>query len=350
MLRAYLDAAQAVKPSARCTAFRSVMFSRAVSTNTAIHRGIRKSRFGSTDDRPAYQSSRTPGRARAHGERSRQDELASTRVRRPNHQARQDIEDMEESAWRKEGRLTPRQKNYLKGGRRDTTTTAGSLQGPPDRFSQRSSYRDRSPSIRTERTGRYSDAGQRVNGAYGSDRAKNIGRSLSSRVNKEESFGDGSHQKHRPERLHEEYQKESSTQSFGEGRRNREDTMGDTGDIRPNSFSRPDRARYPEERRRRGAEAPLSIPYTTPASEFLYGSSVVIAALKTARRKLYRMYLYNGENRDVANQDKLIIRLAHSRGLEVTKVQRDWLKLMDKMSGGRPHNVCTDRLCFETQF
>ena len=248
---------------------------------------------------------------------------------------------MEESARRKEGRLTPRQKKYLRGGRPEITTSAESMRSSPDRPSQRSSYRDRFPSIETKSIGRYSDDGRRFNGAYGSDRAKDPGRSLTSRNDREESSEDGPYQKHGFGRLHEDYHKESSTQSFGEGHGRREDPVGNIGHVRPSSFSILDRTRYPEERRRKGSEAPLSIPYTTPASEFLYGSSVVIAALKTARRKLYKIYLYNGENRDVANQDKLIIRLAHSRGLEVTKVQRDWLRLMDKMSGGRPHNVCT---------
>lgn len=93
--------------------------------------------------------------------------------------------------------------------------------------------------------------------------------------------------------------------------------------------------------RRRSAwkvRAPLSIPYTTPASEFLYGTSVVTAALKSDRRKLYKLYLYNGENRENVSQNMGIRKLALSRGVEVSKVQGDWLRMMDKMSAGRPHN------------
>ena len=97
----------------------------------------------------------------------------------------------------------------------------------------------------------------------------------------------------------------------------------------------------PEEDRRRPewkVRAPLSIPYTTPASEFLYGTSVITAALKSQRRKMYNLYLYNGENRENVAQDTAIRKLALSQGVEVTKVQGDWLRLMDKMSAGRPHN------------
>lgn len=85
---------------------------------------------------------------------------------------------------------------------------------------------------------------------------------------------------------------------------------------------------------------PLSIPYTTPASEFLYGTSVVEAALNSQRdprRKLYKLYIYTGENRDSVDPARLE-RLARRKGIEVARVGGDWLRLMDKMSGGRPHN------------
>jgi len=88
---------------------------------------------------------------------------------------------------------------------------------------------------------------------------------------------------------------------------------------------------------------PLSIPYTTPASEFLYGTSVVEAAMHSKRhprRKLYKLYIFTGENRDSENatRDANIARLARRNGVEVVHVGNDWLRLMDKMSAGRPHN------------
>ena len=85
---------------------------------------------------------------------------------------------------------------------------------------------------------------------------------------------------------------------------------------------------------------PLSIPYTTPASEFLYGTSVVEAALNSqreARRKLYKLYIYTGENREKADPAGLE-RLARRKGIEVARVGLEWLRALDKMSGGRPHN------------
>ena len=92
----------------------------------------------------------------------------------------------------------------------------------------------------------------------------------------------------------------------------------------------------------RHRQAPLSIPYTTPASEFLYGTSVVIAAMLSSRRKLYKLYIYDGENREARDQDLKIRKMAVERGIVAEKVAGDWLRLMDKMSTGRPHNV---RLC-----
>ena len=88
------------------------------------------------------------------------------------------------------------------------------------------------------------------------------------------------------------------------------------------------------------SRAPLVIPYTTPASEFLYGTSVVTAALLYPRRKLYKLYIYDGDNREARDQDMSIRRLALERGVVVERVKGDWLRIMDKMSTGRPHNVC----------
>lgn len=85
---------------------------------------------------------------------------------------------------------------------------------------------------------------------------------------------------------------------------------------------------------------PLSIPYTTPASEFLYGTSVVEAALNSQReprRKLYKLYIYTGENREKVDPAGLE-RLARRKGIEVARVGMEWLRVLDKMSAGRPHN------------
>lgn len=87
---------------------------------------------------------------------------------------------------------------------------------------------------------------------------------------------------------------------------------------------------------------PASIPYTTPASKFLYGTSVVLAALKSSRRKLYKAYVYCGEDREATSQNTTVRKLALSRGVQVVNVEGAlWARFLDKLSGGRPHNVCS---------
>ncbi|KAF7866888.1 hypothetical protein EAF04_005729 [Stromatinia cepivora] len=87
---------------------------------------------------------------------------------------------------------------------------------------------------------------------------------------------------------------------------------------------------------------PIAIPYTTSASEFLYGTSVVEAALNTWRRKsrkLYKLYIHKGEDRHNGDRDGVLARLAQRKGVEVAIVKgHDWLRTLDKMSQGRPHN------------
>ena len=96
-------------------------------------------------------------------------------------------------------------------------------------------------------------------------------------------------------------------------------------------------------KQRRSQSAPLTIPYTTPASEFLYGTSPILAALKTRRRKLYKLYIYSGDSQDAttAKRDESLANQARRLGVEVVKATanwRDWIPMLDKMSGGRPHN------------
>ncbi|KAI4866764.1 hypothetical protein F4820DRAFT_416064 [Hypoxylon rubiginosum] len=86
---------------------------------------------------------------------------------------------------------------------------------------------------------------------------------------------------------------------------------------------------------------PVRIHHTTAASQFLYGRSVVEAALKDTKRQLYKLYLYCGENRQKISQTTGLETLANRCGVPITKVEdRDGLRMMDKMSEARPHNGC----------
>ncbi|KAL2372887.1 RNA methyltransferase [Blastomyces gilchristii SLH14081] len=107
--------------------------------------------------------------------------------------------------------------------------------------------------------------------------------------------------------------------------------------------------RPPHTRPQVSITAPRAIPYTTAASEFIYGASAVLAALRCGRRKLYKLYIYDAP-------DKVSLRLGRKQprdpmldtitkfglaaGVHVKQVAGNWPKLLDKMSGGRPHNGC----------
>lgn len=84
---------------------------------------------------------------------------------------------------------------------------------------------------------------------------------------------------------------------------------------------------------------PIRIPRTTAASQFLYGRFVVEAALKNSGRKLYKLYIYCGENRQDVIRDINLEKQAEQAGVPVVKVEDNYgLRMMDKMSEDRAHN------------
>ncbi|KAG9639895.1 alpha/beta knot, partial [Aureobasidium melanogenum] len=84
-------------------------------------------------------------------------------------------------------------------------------------------------------------------------------------------------------------------------------------------------------------DAYVSIPYTTAASEFLYGFNVVIAALTARRRQMYNVYIHS---RALSNSSSAsnIKNLCRKAGVRFTDVDDSFLPKMDKMAQGRPHN------------
>jgi 21S rRNA (GM2251-2'-O)-methyltransferase len=81
--------------------------------------------------------------------------------------------------------------------------------------------------------------------------------------------------------------------------------------------------------------APDSLPYTTAASEFIYGYSSVLAAVRAQRRQFYKLYVNSrGLNRDV-----LLARAKASNLRQITREVGDqYDRAFDKASSGRPHN------------
>ncbi|GAW18559.1 hypothetical protein ANO14919_080370 [Xylariales sp. No.14919] len=101
-----------------------------------------------------------------------------------------------------------------------------------------------------------------------------------------------------------------------------------------------DQAPQKEQESRNVDDGPIRIHHTTAASQFLYGRSVVEAALKNSRRQLYRLYIYDGDDRRNVSQDDMLAKLAYEKGVKIIKVPNNGLNRLDKMSGGRPHNGC----------
>ncbi|OTA02310.1 rrbosomal protein S2 and tRNA/rRNA methyltransferase [Trichoderma parareesei] len=137
--------------------------------------------------------------------------------------------------------------------------------------------------------------------------------------------------------------------SFERTSDHRDDVQGEMDRPRPSfgrSSERPvgrrdevyDNVETPEPRERRNQMMAMNIKYTTAASQFLYGKSVVKAALEQGRRKLYKLFIYGGENRKDSKDNAIITRLAERRGVPITIIPNEDQRLMDKMSMGRPHN------------
>jgi len=80
----------------------------------------------------------------------------------------------------------------------------------------------------------------------------------------------------------------------------------------------------------------VNVPYTTAASQFLYGKSVVKAALLSDRRQLYKLYILEGPSRTPTVDP--IWQLANQRKLPVQFVKERQIVMLQKMSEGRPHN------------
>lgn len=339
----------------------------AISTNSAIHRELRKSRSAVGRD------SQVPRRDGQRTERPwTRESRETTRIPRPNHAHKQDVEDMRESARIKESARSPRQQNYIEGGRK-----------PSARF-------DRYPSEAGDRPrGERNATGSiRATDRYAKDKSPSFAAPASDRLNRAARrvaiFGPGDTPPQRdreikfdrsnPRRRTPSHERnphsapwhEVHAQSEGSERPLTKATVYDDqyderseslprSNFRSNSSGDDGRGTGGRERRYFARSSkdedetsgvPVSIPYTTPASDFLYGTSVVSAALKFSSRRFYKFYCYSVPDRVNVSQDAAMCKLASSRGVEVKQVQGEWMRVMDKMSTGRPHNVSASGFMF----
>lgn len=85
-------------------------------------------------------------------------------------------------------------------------------------------------------------------------------------------------------------------------------------------------------------EPPVVVPYTTAASQFLYGTSTVEAAMQANRRQMYKLYIYKGSNRRNTEKDDEIADMAQKRRIQIQYIDETGLTMMNKMSNSRAHN------------
>ena len=335
-----------------------------ISTNTAINNSLRRSQYEG-----ARLRRRSPGEdGRISNYRTGRVSLRE-RIRRPNHQQGQDVDDIEEFRKINERNKALNQARTTRRRIRTERTGVASDRRPQE---ARHDYTPRPGGNRAARRAmkfghtieeplkQASNATIRraihEKGLHGdlhrSVRPERRG-STSHRVSGPAEDENENHGYSMPEDLRDDLDdlQDRPRRSFAMGRRDdisyraiyakgSRDTYQGPSHSRPFEGYERDWARDDDRSpMHREPDAPLSMPYTTPASEFLYGTSVVVAALLSSRRKLYKLYIYDGDNREIRDQDMRIRRLAVDRSVVVERVKGNWLRLMDKMSMGRPHNV-----------
>ncbi|CAK43968.1 rRNA methyltransferase 1, mitochondrial [Aspergillus awamori] len=154
------------------------------------------------------------------------------------------------------------------------------------------------------------------------------------------------------------YQRETPGRKNKDGMREDPDYVGDDQDIRNGGLralsqeyqsrgpARPARKvvhrptdEFPEEVKSL-VRPPSSVPYTTPASQFVYGISACMAALRCSRRRIYKLYIYQSEGRELSPEKKALRKLALLKNVTVKMAFASWGRLLDQMSDGRPHQGC----------
>ncbi|RCI09094.1 hypothetical protein L249_5065 [Ophiocordyceps polyrhachis-furcata BCC 54312] len=88
----------------------------------------------------------------------------------------------------------------------------------------------------------------------------------------------------------------------------------------------------------RGYGVLTEVKYTASGSIFIYGKNCVKAALRAGKRQFYTLYMMVDKNRGMTAEDTIIHRMAAGRGVSIMRVEDYKRGMLDKMSGGRPHN------------
>ena len=85
---------------------------------------------------------------------------------------------------------------------------------------------------------------------------------------------------------------------------------------------------------------PRNLPYTTAASEYIYGTFAVNAAIRSRRRKLYKLYMHGRDDGKEDIGSASLRRRAEAAGVQVIQTSGNgWKFLFDRLTD-RPHNGC----------
>lgn len=96
--------------------------------------------------------------------------------------------------------------------------------------------------------------------------------------------------------------------------------------------------RYEDKSQTRGTARIETLPFTTAASEFIYGYSSVLAAIKANRRKFHKLYIHT---RGLSHAGLAALVTRANKKVDIREVGDEYLQAFDKASSGRPHNVGT---------
>lgn len=257
---------------------------RHVSRTSAINRGLRATKGPALGDRRPLERATSSGRDDRDRRGSKTSPSPLRPVRQPGIPGRRRLrrpvveEDNQSLAFRRRDRDEP--KGSAKGDGKPSLKTKSNASG------ENASYSDWLATKRSERERR--SQGIRVRQEENHARKRDEQHQRAARGNRDE---------HEPK---------PDARKLGLPRKERDDKKDDDDGI------------------------PEAIPYSTAASQFLYGTNTVLAALRAKRRQLYALHLRNDAQQHQA------LALAKAQKLKIKF--HDHSRMLDRMSDDRPHN------------
>ena len=317
---------------------------RCVSTKSAIHQALKKSKH--RDERRSPFVDGAPRKPRARRTPSQEESRSRYRIESESKLTQRSRADSEKFDYGEMGPSAYSERRE-RGPRRDSYNSREDGRSPMPRGWTSSRAKARSPEYQDEERTSYSNRDDRKSRSAEdeNDPLPGLGRRYTFTRRSRNSNADLSYDSERREPTMQSILEPEDREGWKDGAVNHRSRLGGTrrdawyeagdkvrGRLSTSSYQRS----YSGEDE---ASEPLTLPYTTPASEFLYGRSVVVAAMEAKRRKLYKLYIHQGPKRNNDQSDMSMRKRALNLGIPVERVTSEGLRMMDRMSEGRPHNV-----------